>query len=102
LIDGRSIQHVRWSSITLQAAIQEQKPGRIDWDDWWEREIARRQQSLLPHKKAYLRAAEALIKERYGVTAVPLTELRRLKAALYRGDSERPKRPNRKQPKRKG
>jgi hypothetical protein len=35
LIDGRSIQHVRWSSITLQAAIQEQKPGRIDWDDWW-------------------------------------------------------------------
>jgi len=50
-------------------------------------------------KKAYLRGAEALIKERYGVTAVPPSELRRLKAALYRGDSERPKRAKRKQPK---
>jgi len=93
------IQHVRWSTITLRAAIQEQKLGRIDWDDWWNHEDGRRQQSLLPHKKAYLREAEALIKERYGVTSVPPTELRRLKAALYRGDSERPKRAKRKQPK---
>jgi len=101
LIEGRSIQHVRWSSITLQAAIQEQKPGRIDWDDWWEREIARRQQGLLPNKKDYLREAGPLIEKRYGVTA-PTTELRRMKAALYRGDPERPKRPKRKQPKLKG
>jgi hypothetical protein len=93
---------VRWSTITLQAAIQEQKLGKIDWDDWWRHEVARRQQSLLPDKKAYLREAEALIKERYGVNAVPPSELRRIKAALYRGDSERPKRPNRKQPKLKG
>jgi len=96
------IQYVRWSTIKLRAAIQEQKLGRIDWDDWWEDEIARRQQSLLPDKKAYLRGAEALIKDRYGVTAVPPSELRRLKAALYRGDSERPKRPKGKQPKLKG
>jgi len=95
------IQHVRWSTITLRAAIEEEKLGRIDWDDWWKDEIARRQQSLLPDKKAYLREAEALIKERYGVNAVPPSELRRLKAALYRGDSQRRKR-KRKQLKRKG
>jgi hypothetical protein len=93
---------VRWSAITVRAAIPEQKPGKIDWDDWWRHEVARRQQNLLPDKKAYLREAEALIKERYGVNAVPPSELRRIKAALYRGDSERPKRPNRKQPKLKG
>jgi len=92
---------LRWSTITLRPAIQ--KPGRIDWDDWWTHEVARRQQALLPaDKKAYLRQAEALIKERYGVNAVSPSELRRIKAALYRGDSERPKRPNRKQPKLKG
>ena len=92
---------LRWSTITLRPAIQ--KPGRIDWDDWWRHEVARRQQALLPaDKKAYLRQAEALIKERYGVNAVSPSELRRIKAALYRGDSERPKRPNRKQPKLKG
>jgi hypothetical protein len=102
LIEGRSIQHVRRSSITLREAIQEQKPGRIDWDDWWKHEDDRRQQRRLPDKKAYLREAEALIKERYGVTAVPPSELRRIKAALYRGDPERPKRPKRKQPKLKG
>jgi len=93
---------LRWSTITLRAAIQEQKLERIDWDDLWRNEVARRQQSLLPDKKAYLREAEALIKERYGVKAVPPSELRRIKAALYRGGSERPKRPNRKQPKLKG
>jgi hypothetical protein len=86
---------VRWSAITVRAAIQEQKLGRIDWDDLWTREVARRQQGLLPaDKKAYIRQAEALIKERYGVNAVSPSELRRIKAALYRGDSERPKRPN--------
>jgi hypothetical protein len=93
---------VRWSAITVRAAVQEQKLGKIDWDDWWRHEVPRRQQNLLPDKKAYLREAEALIKERYGVNAVPPSELRRIKAALYRGDSERPKRPNRKQPKLKG
>jgi hypothetical protein len=96
---------VRWSAIVLRpaepmrAAIPERKLGRIDWDDWWEREIARWQQGLLPNKKDYLREAEPLIKERYGVTTVPPSELRRIKAAVYRGDSKRPKR---KQPKRKG
>jgi hypothetical protein len=93
---------LRWSTITLRPAIPEPKLGRIDLDDWWKHETARRQQGLLPDKKAYLREAEALIKERYGVEAVPPSELRRIKAALYRGDSERPKRPNRKQPKLKG
>ena len=100
---------VRWSAIVLgpaepmKAAIPEQKPKRIDWDDWWEHEVARREKGLLPNKKDYLRQAEPLIKERYGVTTVPASELRRIKAALYRGDSERPKRrPKRKNPKRKG
>src|SRR5262245_27977440 len=101
--DPRCNRTVRWSAITVRAGIQEQKLGRIDWDDWWRHEEARRQQGLLPaDKKAYLRQAEALIKERYGVNAVSPSELRRIKAALYRGDSERPKRPNRKQPKLKG
>ena len=53
-------------------------------------------------RKHYLREAEPLIKERYGVTTVPAGELRRFKVALYRGDSERPKRAKRKQPKLKG
>src|SRR5215472_12196977 len=90
------IQHVRWSTITLRAAIQDQKLGRVDWDDWWKHEEGRRQQGLLPNKKAYFRQAEALIKERYGVNHVPPSELRRIRAALYRGDSERPKRSKRK------
>jgi hypothetical protein len=89
---------VRWSTILVRAAIQEQKLKRIDWDDWWEHEDGRRQQGLLPDKKAYLGEAEALIKERYGVTTTPHTELRRIKAALYRGDPKRPKRPKRKRP----
>ena len=93
---------VRWSAIVVRAAIQEQKLGRIDWDDWWKHEDDRRQQGLLPDEKAYLREAELLIKERYGVTTVPPSELRRIKAALYRGDSERPKRPKRKAPRCKG
>src|SRR5262249_13666134 len=90
---------VRWSTIKVRAAIQEQKLGRIDWDDWWKHENGGRQHGLLPNKKDYLGEAEPLIKARYGVTTVPPSELRRIKAALYRGDSERPKRPKRKQPK---
>ena len=55
----------------------------------------------LPNKKAYLREAETVIKERYGVTScADVGELRRIKAALYRGDSERPCK--REEPKRKG
>jgi hypothetical protein len=76
----------------LRAAIPERKLGRIDWNDWWEHEKARRQQNQLPNDKSYPREAEPLIKERYGVNLVPETELRRIKAALYRGDLERPKR----------
>jgi hypothetical protein len=101
-IEGRNIQNLRWSSITLRAAMPEQKPGRIDWDDLWKHEVARREQGSLPNKKDYLREAEARIKDRYGDTTVPPTELRRIKAALYRGDAERPKRPKRKQPKHTG
>jgi hypothetical protein len=82
----------RWTSIVLRAAIPERKLGRIDWNDWWEHEKARRQQNQLPNDKSYPREAEPLIKERYGVNLVPETELRRIKAALYRGDLERPKR----------
>jgi hypothetical protein len=93
--DGK--RTMRWSAIVVLAAIQKQKLGRIDWDDWWKHEADRRQRGLLPDEKAYLGEAEALIKELYGVTTTPATELRRIKAALYRGDSERPKR-QRKQP----
>ena len=95
-------KHVLWSAITLREAVPEPQLGkRIDWDDWWKHEIARRQRGLLPNEKDYSREAEPLIKERYGVTSVPPSELRRIKPALYRGDSERPKR-KRKQPKLKG
>jgi hypothetical protein len=69
LIEGwygrpRGKHTVRWSAIVLgpaepmKAAIPEQKPGRIDWDDWWEHEVARREKGLLPNKKDYLRQAE--------------------------------------------
>ena len=44
-----------------------------------------RKQGSLPNEKDYLRQAELLIIERYGVTTVPASELRRTKAALYRG-----------------
>jgi hypothetical protein len=95
---------VLWSAIVLQPAeraIPERKLGRIDWDDWWEHEITRRQQGSLPNEKGYLLDAEPLIRKRYEVTTVPPSELRRIKPALFRGDSERPKRQKRKQPKRK-
>jgi hypothetical protein len=119
LIEGcwPSTWAVRWTAITIReaepaeaaepapaaepvrTAAPERKLGRIDWGDWWKHEVARGQQGLLPNKKNYLREAEPLIKERYGVTTVPASELRRIKAALYRGDFERPKRSKRKQPK---
>jgi hypothetical protein len=83
---------LRWSAIVLRPAVAERKRGRIDWDDWWTHEINRRKEHLVPNEKAYLDQAELLIKERYGVAAVPPSELRRIKAALYRGDSKRPKR----------
>ena len=76
--------------------------GEIDWDDWWKHETARREQGSLPNEKDYLRRTEPLIIERYGVTTVPASELRRIKAALYRGDSKRPKRLKHKQSKLKG
>jgi hypothetical protein len=82
---------IRWLSIVLLRPA-EQQPGRIDWDDWWNYEIDRRGKGLLPNKMDCLIEAESLIKKRYGVTTVPESELRRLKAALYRGDTERPKR----------
>ena len=103
LIQVRHGKHtVLWGSITLRPGNPERKLGTVDWDDWWKHEVTRRKQGLLPNKKAYLGEAEPQIKERYGVTTVPPSELRRIKAALYRDDSERPKRPNRKQPKGKG
>jgi hypothetical protein len=74
------------------------KVGSIDWDDWWKHETARREEGSLPNKKDYLRQAQSLIMERYGVTTVPESELRRLKAPLYRGDTERPKRSRRPPP----
>jgi hypothetical protein len=104
---------VRWSNITLRAAepvraaeplrtaAPERKLRRIDWDDWWKHETVRREQGSLPNEKDYLRQAEALMMDRYGAT-VPSSELRRTKAALYRGDSERPKRLKHKQSKLKG
>jgi hypothetical protein len=102
VIEGRNINHLRWSSIALRGAIPEQKSGRIDWDDWWKHETARREQGSLPNEKDYLRQAEPLMMDRYGASTVPSSELRRIKAALYRRDLTRPKRAKRKQPKHKG
>jgi hypothetical protein len=100
--DGEPVE--LWSAIMLRDATEQpveptvellpvkpaNKLGRVDWNDWWAHEIAR--QDILPSKKAYLDEAEALIKQRYGVAHVELSELRRICAALYRGDSERPRR----------
>jgi hypothetical protein len=82
---------VRWTAIAVGAAIQEQKLGRIDWDAEWNEDVARRQQGQLPNKKGYMRELETRIKGRYGVTSVDEGDLRRFKAALYRGDLERPR-----------
>ena len=91
LIEWRCIKHVRWSTITLRAAIQEKKLGTIDWDAEWNEDVARREKDQLPNEKAYVRELEARIKERYGVTSVDGGDLRRFKAALYRGDPVRPR-----------
>jgi hypothetical protein len=100
---------LRWSTITLRTAepggaaepvrIPERKLGRIDWDDWWKHETARREQGSLPNEKGYSRQTAPLIIARYGVTSVDGGDLRRFKVALYRGDLERPKRTR---PKHKG
>jgi hypothetical protein len=82
---------VRWSAIVLPAAIQEQKLGRVDWDTEWNEDVARREQGQLPTEKGYLPLLETRIKERYGVTNVDGGDLRRFKAALYRGDLARPR-----------
>jgi hypothetical protein len=92
---------MRWSAIVVQAATQQQKLGAIDWDAEWNEDAARREKGQLPNEKAYVRELETRIKERYGVTSVDGGDLRRFKVALYRGDSERPKRSKRKKPKRK-
>jgi hypothetical protein len=90
LIHWRSNGRMRWSTITLQAVIQEQKLGRIDWDALWNEDVARREKGQLPNEKAYVRELETRIKERYGVS-VDGGDLRRFKAALYRGKPVRPR-----------
>jgi hypothetical protein len=85
-------QTVRWSAIAFPAAIQQvRKLGRVDWDAEWNEDVARRESGLLPDGKAYLLGLETRIKERYGVTSVDGGDLRRFKAALYRGDLVRPR-----------
>ena len=92
LIEGRHGKFtVRWSAIVVRGAIQEQKLGRIDWDAEWNEEVARREQGQLPNPKGYLREFENRLEERYGVTNVDGGDLRRFKAALYRGDLVRPR-----------
>jgi hypothetical protein len=95
LIDGygRPIgkETVRWSAIAFPSAIQVQKLGRVDWDAEWNEDAARRDQGQLPVKKGYLPELEKRIEDRYGVKKVDGGDLRRFKAALYRGDLERPR-----------
>jgi hypothetical protein len=90
--DGR--RTVRWRAIAVAqgATTNHNKPalGQIDWDDWWQHEVDRRDRNTLPFEKLYLRQAPEMIQDRYGVKSVS-EELRRLKVALYRGDLERPK-----------
>jgi hypothetical protein len=86
-------QTERWTAITLIVVSVAQ--GRIDWDDWWDHECDRRARGLLPLKKHYFEEAEQLIKNRYDVKSVPASELRRLRAALYRGHQQRPRRKRR-------
>jgi hypothetical protein len=82
----------------LVTAAQEPTPklGRIDWDDFWKHERARYLGNQLPSEKAYLKEAEALIRDRYGVNTVSDTELRRFMRALYDGKTKRPKSTDRK------
>ena len=82
---------VRWSTIMVRAAIQEQKLGTIDWDAEWSEDVARREKGQLPNARGYLRELETRIQDRYGVSSVDGGDLRRFKAALYRGDVVRPR-----------
>ena len=82
---------VRWSTIMVRAATQEQKLGTIDWDAEWSEDVARREKDQLPNKRGYLRELETRIQERYGVYSVDGGDLRRFRAALYRGDVVRPR-----------
>ena len=85
-------QHtVRWSAIVVRSAIQQPKLGAIDWDAEWIEDAARREKGQLPNKRGYLRELETRIQERYGVSSVDGGDLRRFKAALYRGDVVRPR-----------
>jgi hypothetical protein len=86
--DRQGRRAVRWSAVALTALSWKQ--GKVDWGDWWRHETARRDLGLLPDAKRYFGEAELMIKERYGVKTVPDSGLRRLKAALYRGDKQRP------------
>jgi hypothetical protein len=81
----------RWSAIVVQAAFQQQKLGTIDWDAEWNEDMVRRERGQLPNKKAYLNEVETRIKQRYGVSSVDGGDLRRFRAALYRGDVVRPR-----------
>lgn len=87
--DGR--RTVRWSAIVVRAAIQAKKLGRIDWDAEWNEDVARRSKGRLPNEKDYIGELETRIIERYGVKTVDGGDLRRFKAALYRGDLVRPR-----------
>jgi hypothetical protein len=92
LIETRHGKHtVRWSAIVVRAAIQQPKLGAIDWDAEWNEDVARREKGQLPNEKAYVRELETRIKGRYSVTSVDGGDLRRFKAALYRGDLVRPR-----------
>jgi hypothetical protein len=82
---------VRWSAIVVRAAIQAKKLGGIDWDAEWNEDVARRSKGQLPNKKDYIRELETRIIERYGVKTVDGGDLRRFKAALYRGEPIRPR-----------
>jgi hypothetical protein len=82
---------VRWSAIVVRAAIQQPKLGAIDWEAEWNEDVARREKGELPNKKGYLRELETRIQERYGVTSMDGGDLRRFRAALYRGDLVRPR-----------
>ena len=53
--------------------------------------MARREKGQLPNKRGYLQELETRIQERYGVSSVDGGDLRRFKAALYRGDVVRPR-----------
>ena len=79
------------SALVVWQAVQTLKLGRIDWDAEWNEDVARREKGQLPNQRGYLRELETRIQERYGVSSVDGGDLRRFKAALYRGDVVRPR-----------